>query len=397
MMRTLVDPAAVTVVVATQHLARNGGVGVHVLRVADTLRAQGRRVVLVAGRVSDDVRGEDVHEVPGLEARRIAGDALRRLDAVLGGLPRPVVTHVHHLWDPALLRSLRRGGPVVWSLHEFAACPTGNLYFEPGHECHRAHGPGCIPHILFHGCAHTWNPRSLPGRYRRTAQHAEILRSADAVLAYSGFVARHARRNGVRAVRVAPLIVPDVPGWTPPPATPRVLFAGRVTPNKGLEPLLKAVRRLGVELDVVGDGWWRADAEGKARDLGLDGRVAWHGWQPPDRVDALYRGATVVAVPSLWPEPFGMVGPEAMAHGRPVVASDTGGIPEWLDHGRTGFLVATGDDAELADALGTIIADPALARSMGETGAAEVRDRFSREAHVAALDTLHSDVLAARV
>ena len=351
-----------SVLIATQHLTATGGVGVHVLRAAAALREAGRTVRVVAGRIDVEAAGDDVHELPGLEARRVPRRAMEGLERAARDLPGPVVAHLHHAWDPRLVERLRPFGPVVWNIHEFAACPTGNYY-------------------------------SMPGRYRRTAEHVSIMKASDRVVAYSHFVARHVRRNGIQHVRVAPLIVPSVPGWTAPPAEKRVLFAGRIAPNKGLQTLFAAARRLDVTVDVAGSGWWQPEAERLAAKLGLGDRATFHGWQPPDAVDELYRRATVAVVPSLWPEPFGMVGPEAMAHGRPVVASDTGGIPEWLDHGRTGYLVRTGDDGALAGALETVLADPALARRMGEAGAAQVRERFSPKAHVAALDELHAELL----
>jgi glycosyltransferase involved in cell wall biosynthesis len=382
-----------SVLIATQHLTATGGVGVHVLRAAAALRDAGRTVRVVAGRIDVEAAGDDVQELPGLEARRVPRRAMEGLERAAGDLPGPVIAHLHHAWDPRLVERLRPFGPVVWNIHEFAACPTGNYYFEPGHECHRAHGPGCWPHIMLHGCAHTWDLRSMPRRYRRTAEHIRIMQASDRVVAYSQFVARHVRRNGIQHVRVAPLIVPSVPGWTAPPGEQRVLFAGRIAPNKGLQTLFAAARRLDVSVDVVGSGWWQPDAERLAVKLGLGERATFHGWQSPEAVDQLYRRAAVVAVPSLWPEPFGMVGPEAMAHGRPVVASDTGGIPDWLEHGRTGFMVKPGDAEGLAEALASLLGDSELCRRLGEAGAARVRERYSPAAHIAALDEIHGELI----
>jgi glycosyltransferase involved in cell wall biosynthesis len=383
-----------SVLIATQHLEPTGGVGVHVLRSAAALRADGQRVDVAAGRVAADAGAEGVHELPGLEARTVDPRVLVAIERLAGELPGPVVTHLHHIWDVALVLRLQRFGPVVWHVHEFAACPTGEYHFEPGHECHRAHGPGCFPHILFHGCAHTWNLASVPRRYRSTAANIRIMEVCDGVVAYSEFIARHVRRNGIRDVTVVPLIVPAVPGWTTPPDEDRVLFAGRLAPNKGLQTLLAAVRDIDVNVDVVGAGWWRPKAERLTDKLRVGDRVTFHGWQPPHAIGQFYRHSTVVAVPSLWPEPFGMVGPEALAHGRPVVASDTGGIPEWLDHERTGLLVQAGDHRGLADALRMLLGDRALSRRMGEAGAAQVRERYSPAAHAAALERLHTELLA---
>ena len=93
----------------------------------------------------------------------------------------------------------------------------------------------------------------------------------------------------------------------------------------------------------------------------------------------------MVVVPSLWPEPFGLVGIEALAAGRPVVASATGGIEDWLDDGVSGVCVKPGDARELARALDALLADPDRRRAMGEAGKLAVQSRFSPESHVLAL------------
>jgi len=89
-------------------------------------------------------------------------------------------------------------------------------------------------------------------------------------------------------------------------------------------------------------------------------------------------------VPSLWPEPFGLVGIEALAVGRPVVASATGGILDWLTDG-VGLTVTPGNARELARALDGLLSDPDRQRAMGELGRELVARRFSAERHVQAL------------
>jgi glycosyltransferase involved in cell wall biosynthesis len=117
-----------------------------------------------------------------------------------------------------------------------------------------------------------------------------------------------------------------------------VLFVGRLVPEKGTDRLLEIVSRfVGLTLTVAGDGPERPRLEGLARDLGIAGRVEFLGAVARDRIGALYRACRAVAVPSLWPEPFGIIGLEAMAAGRPVVAFRTGGIPEWLEDGVNGL------------------------------------------------------------
>src|SRR5262249_14827019 len=123
-----------------------------------------------------------------------------------------------------------------------------------------------------------------------------------------------------------------------PPADecrPTVLFVGRVVAEKGLDALLRAFALVTrpSRLAVVGDGLALARAGALAGGLGLGERVEFAGWATGARLARYYREAAVLAVPSLWPEPFGLVGLEAMSYGLPVVAFGVGGIPEWLEDG----------------------------------------------------------------
>ncbi len=90
-------------------------------------------------------------------------------------------------------------------------------------------------------------------------------------------------------------------------------------------------------------------------------------------------------MPSVWPEPFGLVGIEALAAGRPAVASATGGMGDWLEDGVSGLLAAPGDATDLAAKLNELLADPGRQRVLGEAGRERVAARFSRRHHVAAI------------
>jgi glycosyltransferase involved in cell wall biosynthesis len=95
----------------------------------------------------------------------------------------------------------------------------------------------------------------------------------------------------------------------------------------------------------------------------------------------------------MWPEPFGLAGLEALVRGRPVVASATGGIPEWLRHGRSGLLVAPGDHRALARALSSLLDDPERCQAMGAYGRALIEAEFSEVRHVEALARVYSTVI----
>lgn len=199
------------------------------------------------------------------------------------------------------------------------------------------------------------------------------LAACDGVIVNSEAVRAELARRGVRAGEIS--LVPngvDLARFTPgleDPDPGRVLFVGRLVPQKGVDVLIRAFaavlrRRPDAGLVIAGDGQQRLYLERLARFLGVRDRVDFLGWQPPDRLPALYRAATVTAVPSLY-EPFGLVALEAMASGRPVVVARVGGLAEIVEDGRGGFRVEPGDDLDLASRLAAVLSDPTLARSAG--------------------------------
>jgi glycosyltransferase involved in cell wall biosynthesis len=164
-----------------------------------------------------------------------------------------------------------------------------------------------------------------------------------------------------------------------------VLFAGRVVAPKGVAVLIRAARTVDAEFVVCGDGWRLEEMRRLARRLRVDDRVHFEGWVSADTLADELAEATVVAMPSVWPEPFGLVGIEAGAAAKPAIASSTGGIRDWLEHGVNGLLVEPGDAHGLSDALNELLGDPERRKRMGAAGRRIVSERFSPERHLAAL------------
>jgi glycosyltransferase involved in cell wall biosynthesis len=204
-------------------------------------------------------------------------------------------------------------------------------------------------------------------------------------------VARDLRNNGVRRVTaLRPFVRDPGPGAAAFGDARRVLFAGRVVPDKGLEVLLQALQHVDATLEVCGDGWGMPRCRRLADKLGLDGRVTFTGWASEAQLAEAYRRSSVVAVPSLLPEPFGLVGLEAMIHGRAVVGSDTGGIGEWLAHDVNGYLVRPGDPLALADGLERALEDPHHSMELGRAGREIALTEFSVEQHLLGLGAVYA-------
>jgi len=178
------------------------------------------------------------------------------------------------------------------------------------------------------------------------------------------------------------------------PDCPLVGTIGWLLPIKGPHHLLRAtatVLRRGyrVQLVFVGKGGMEPLLRNEAHSLGLDDKVHFMGWRS-DIADILPL-FDVFVLPSL-NEGMGRVLVEAMAAGRPVVGSRTGGIPDLVRDGENGLLVSAGNEAELADAIGRLLSDPQWAMSLGRRGRADCR-RFSLESMVEKIDRLYWDLL----
>jgi glycosyltransferase involved in cell wall biosynthesis len=192
---------------------------------------------------------------------------------------------------------------------------------------------------------------------------------------------------------VRPVPPEDPAPFVEVPTAPIFAFVGQIVRGKGLDLLLEALSLLPLStLIVAGTGPSLAEEQRRSIRLGLEARVTFLGAVAPDRVREIYDRARVVVVPSRWPEPFGMIGVEAMRRRRLVVAARHGGIPEWLTDGVNGIAFDPCDVADLARALRLAVDHPRYdalvaaghARAKGEFGFERMVDRVERVLGIAA-------------
>jgi glycosyltransferase involved in cell wall biosynthesis len=199
---------------------------------------------------------------------------------------------------------------------------------------------------------------------RMPAPWRPLVRAATFVVAASENLAEAAHALGATRVEVIPSGVDVPPEIVVPTEPPHVLFVGRLSPEKGVHEFLAATE--GLPRVIVGDG--------PLRELVPEAK----GFIPPAQVDAAYDAAAIVAVPSRR-EGYGMTAREAMAHGRPVVATAVGGLRDAIRDGETGLFVPPGDAAALRAAVERLLGDPALRERLGVNARADAEARFSRE------------------
>jgi glycosyltransferase involved in cell wall biosynthesis len=217
----------------------------------------------------------------------------------------------------------------------------------------------CATNALLRGCAAGLSARTVRLVRSRQALRDAML-AADRFVVASSFVADLCAVNGVLPQHIETIPPPFegelLPAVRPRPARDRVLFAGRLVRDKGLRSLIESIARIPAavrpELAVAGTPTRDSNplpalAAAKNVRLQMLGRLG------PGALNAEIDASTCVAVPSLWPEPFGLMGIEAQARGRPVVAFDVGGIHEWM--GAAGVLVPRGDVAGFARGLRDVL------------------------------------------
>lgn len=161
---------------------------------------------------------------------------------------------------------------------------------------------------------------------------------------------------------------PDGLPWPEGPAGPVLLFLGRLVHEKGVRQLLDAFCQVHrheprSELFICGQGPEQESLQERARFLGIEEAVHFTGFISAPLRNELYHQASMVIIPSLY-EPFGIVALEAMATGRPVIASDTGGLAEIIINGYNGLKVPPGDVNDLAETISGLLEEPGLARRL---------------------------------
>jgi len=174
----------------------------------------------------------------------------------------------------------------------------------------------------------------------------------------------------------------------------RLLFVGRLSAQKGLEHLLRAIAAMKArtELDVVGDGPNRETLERLAGELGLNDRVRWLGQLPQPELPALYQRAAAVIVPSV-DEGLGLVAVEALLCEAPVVAFDSGGLRDVIQHEKTGLLVPPGDHLALAAALDDLLARNGRGADLGRAGRIYALSTFAPESAARRYSGIYRQVL----
>ena len=308
---------------------------------------------------------------------------------------KPDILHCHNIYHqltPSIVTAAAEMGvPVALTLHDYKpVCPV-YTQLSNGQVCTRC-GDGAFETILARRCADGSLGRSallwaearyhaLLGSYHRVGKFI-----APSKFMYEAIVRRFGADkvvhipNGIDASRIDTSVGDD--GYA--------LYFGRLSPEKGVEDLLKA--------HATAQGAWRLVIAGTGPLFDELRRkypaAEFRGHLTGIDLERTIREAGVIVVPSVWHENSPLSILEAMAHGKPIVASRIGGIPELVRDGTTGLLFDPGDVVQLSEKVRTLLVDRSRREVFGRNARKTVENEYSLEEHGATLLSLYEDLIA---
>ena len=366
------------------------------LDLRDGLRARGHEVRVFASR-AQLIAGESFADATcyGTNTRvqtltsTVNWSAARALRRELRAFAPDVVQVQMFLWQlsPSILPLLRTVPSVYWAMTFKAVCPTGLKWLPGGAPCDVRAGVSCLRHgcITLTGFGPLMLQRALWRRRRR---------AFSAIVTCSHDVRRQLEREGIETRDVIWPGVHESPRRPPLDGPPTVTFAGRLTAEKGPDVLVRAFARArarvpAARLSIAGAGPAEPGLRLLIEQLGIGDAAELHGQLGGEALERTLERGWAHAVPSRWPEPFGLTATEAMMRGTAVVASDIGGLAESVVHESTGLLVPPGDEHALADALVRLLSDRALAERLGDAGRERAHAHFTLDGCVARFERLY--------
>jgi glycosyltransferase involved in cell wall biosynthesis len=315
---------------------------------------------------------------------------------------KPDVVFAHKVPDLEALEALTHSpAPVVRMVHDHDVyCMRGYKYHPITREiCTRPASAHCV-----FPCG-AMLARDRDGRfpvqwvsYTDKLREIALNRRFARLLVASAYMREELLQNGFseRSIEIHPPVPRPAARAGDPSFGPRnrLVYAGQILRGKGVDVLLESLALVHepFECVILGDGSHRKYCEALSRSLGLHDRVTFVGFVPQDTVSAYYAEASIALMGSVWPEPFGAVGLEAMRHGLPVIAFDAGAIREWLIDGWNGFLIPWMDRERYAAGVGELLHDKSLAQKMGAHGRQWVGERFNFTGYIDGLEDLFSRI-----
>ena len=281
-------------------------------------------------------------------------EAAKKFGQLLGET-KPDLVHAHNIYhqlSPAiLLEAKKRKIPVVMTLHDYKLICPNYLMFSHGKPCNKCL-KGNYLHCLADNCYNSY-PRSalavlesyLHNKIWHTYQN-----NVDLFISPSEYLKKMMVSAGWNADKITVLVNP-APIYKATKDGQNLLYFGRLAVEKGVDVCLRALKLTNEKLDIVGSGPEENNLKLLAKELELEDRVIFHGNQEGENLEKFKQEAKAVILPSVWAENMSLVLLESLAYGKLIIASASGGTPELIKEGETGWLFSPGDYQMLAQKI----------------------------------------------
>ncbi len=340
--------------------------------------------------------GHLVKEASGIIYSREAREKMEKLIIDTS----PEIAHLHNIYhqlSPSILAPLKKAGiPTIMTLHDGKLLCANMLFLTHGKVCEKCAGRR-FHHAVFNQCVKDSYASSLICCVEETIHRmlGNYERNIDLFITPSRFLKDKMVEHGrLKAEQVEVLYnyadtKSFVPNYTPGDYG---LFLGKVESFKGVLTLLEACKQIpDFEIRFAGRGTLLEEGQRIAADEGL--KASFLGFQTGDDLKRQISESRFVLLPAEWYENCPMVILEAFSAGKPVIASNMGGIPELIDHGVDGLIFEAGNADELASCMRQLIDNPDMAREMGKRGRAKMEERFSIERYMQSLLGIYERML----
>lgn len=385
------------ILIAHNYYQQPGGEDAVVKSELEMLRQRGHEVLLFSRHNNEIEQGAWWQRLYFLWTMPYSRAVYRQLRRVLREF-KPAVAHFHNIFyvmTPSVYDACRAEGvAVVQSQHNFRPLCANALFFRGQQVCE-----DCRTKSFWEGVRHKCfkNSRLMSALMARTLQLHQKRRTwasrVDKYITATEFTRQKFVQAGISPERIAvkphfvasPAVQPASKGYS--------LYAGRLSPEKGVDVLLRAWEQVDdVPLFIIGDGPLKSFLEKEIADKNLR-QVRLLGYVPAEEYSEKLRGAAVLIVPSVCYENFPRIIVEAYAQGIPVLASRLGSMAEIVDDGKTGMLFAPGDAADLARKVRALFAAPDQLQAMGRGAQAKFQGEYTEEHNYQSLMRVYREAI----
>ncbi|SFP72750.1 glycosyltransferase family 4 protein [Hydrogenimonas thermophila] len=346
-----------------------------------------------------DVRNRaDIDFINAFSFATIMANIKEQIDII-----KPDIIYIHQVDNIELMRAISETDvPVVAFIHNHKHfCLREHKYtLLTNQTCTKAVGLGCYSCIGFINKSNSFPYLSI-NRMSDIKIAQKILKKFDHIVVGSEYMKNHLVMHGFENERLSNIKLFSQPlkhynNDTSSRNIRHFLFVGELVSGKGVDTLLDAFKKLkhnDIFLDICGDGEERNEFEERVKRLGISNIVRFHGKLNSKRIENFYSNAYAVVIPSRTPEIYNLEGLEAMKFAKAVIASDVGGIREWLKEDENGITVPSNDSKKLASALKFALDNPQKIKKMGQNGFEFYKQNFKPNQHCEEIHNLFNSII----